>query len=170
MNSLYIITGPAGVGKSTISNIIAEKLSKSAVIEGDEIYHMVRGGYVSAWKEGNQLGIFWQNSIDLMINFLKEGYDVVFNYIVHKEDVTNIKKALEKIPELKIKFVVLMTDEKTIIKRDNLRPEDCRMGERSLVLLDSFKKQNFDKKFVLDTSKLSEGETADIIMECDFNI
>ena len=45
MSSLYIITGPAGVGKSTISRRIAESKNKSALIEGDEIYHQVVGGY-----------------------------------------------------------------------------------------------------------------------------
>ena len=50
MSDLYIITGPAGVGKSTISKKIANNKEKSALIEGDEIYHQVVGGYVSAWK------------------------------------------------------------------------------------------------------------------------
>lgn len=39
MKNLYIITGSAGVGKSTISNTIANKMKKSVLIEGDEIYH-----------------------------------------------------------------------------------------------------------------------------------
>ncbi|MBR3281612.1 MAG: (d)CMP kinase [Clostridia bacterium] len=41
MSKLYIITGPAGVGKSTISKKIAESLSKSVLIEGDDIYSQV---------------------------------------------------------------------------------------------------------------------------------
>ena len=43
MSNLYIITGPAGVGKSTISKKIVELKKKSALIEGDEIYHQVVG-------------------------------------------------------------------------------------------------------------------------------
>ena len=53
MPNLYIITGPAGVGKSTISKKIKKKKKKSALIEGDDIYHQVIGGYVQAWKEVN---------------------------------------------------------------------------------------------------------------------
>ncbi|MBR3524036.1 MAG: (d)CMP kinase [Bacilli bacterium] len=34
MKTLYLITGPAGVGKSTISNKLASLLDKSALIEG----------------------------------------------------------------------------------------------------------------------------------------
>ena len=45
MPILYIITGPAGVGKSTISKELAMSSNKSVLIEGDDIYHQVVGGY-----------------------------------------------------------------------------------------------------------------------------
>ena len=45
MANLYIITGPAGVGKSTVSKKIAESKSKSVLIEGDYIYSQVIGSY-----------------------------------------------------------------------------------------------------------------------------
>lgn len=81
MKKLYLITGPAGVGKSTISKALSLKFSKSVLIEGDDVYHMVSGGYVSPWKSGNHMELFWKNSISLIENSLKQGYDVVFNYI-----------------------------------------------------------------------------------------
>lgn len=34
MSKLYIITGPAGVGKSTTSIALAKRLKKSVLIEG----------------------------------------------------------------------------------------------------------------------------------------
>lgn len=37
MNKLYLITGPAGVGKSTISKALAERLNKSVLIEGEAL-------------------------------------------------------------------------------------------------------------------------------------
>lgn len=45
MRKLYLITGPAGVGKSTVSKAIAESLEKSVLLEGDEVYHHVVGSY-----------------------------------------------------------------------------------------------------------------------------
>ena len=41
MPTIYIITGHAGMGKSTISKKIAESLSKSVLIEGDDFYSQV---------------------------------------------------------------------------------------------------------------------------------
>ena len=97
MNKLYLITGPAGDGKSTISKLLAEKLDKSILIEGDDIYHMVISGYVSAWKPNNHLELFWKNIISLIQNGLENGYDVVFNYIINKKDYELITSLIKKI-------------------------------------------------------------------------
>ena len=161
MAKLYIITGPAGVGKSTISNEIAKLSNKSALIEGDEIYHQVVGGYVSAWLPGNHLDMFWKVSLKTIETYLNDGYDVVFNYIIGSKDLSrfDIFNDYEK------KFVVLITDEKTIMERDKLRPEDCQMKERCIILLNSFKNDDYDNKYYLDTSKLSVEESVKKIEE-----
>lgn len=153
MNKLYLITGPAGVGKSSVSKCLANKNEKCALIEGDEVYHMVYSGYVSPWKENNHLEIFWKNSISLIKNFITNGYDVVFNYIINKADFEKLKLEFKDIADMK--YVVLIADEETLIERDMQRPEDCRMGERVKIPLQKIKKQDIDKKYIIDTSNLS---------------
>ena len=164
MNKLFLITGPAGVGKSTISNKIAESLEKSVLIEGDDIYNFVIAGYVSPWKEGNHLDLFWENCISVIKNSLANGYDVVFNYILDKKQVENIRLIFEN---FEIKFICLMVDEKTIIKRDRLRPKDCQMGERSLILLKELENENFEKQYILDSSQLTVENTYKEILNND---
>lgn len=164
MPTLYIITGPAGVGKSTISQKIAETKTKSALIEGDEIYHQVVGGYTPAWKEGNHLDTFWKVCINSIRTYLENGFDVIFNYIVNPTSLEMIKKEFENHNK---KFVVLLVDEETLLSRDKERPEDSQMKDRCLVLLNNFKKHNFDSKNILDTSKLSIDETIKTIEEND---
>ena len=161
---IYLITGPAGVGKSTISRKIAESLPKAVLIEGDDIYHFVVGGYVSPWKDGNHLSLFWKNCEDLIKNSAKAGYDVVFNYVLGQEDVEKLKN---KFGKFGIKFVCLIVDEKTILKRDKLRPKDCQMRERCLVLLKEIRDEKFDEKFMLDTSNLNEHQTLQEILHND---
>lgn len=160
MSNLYIITGPAGVGKSTISKKIAESKKKSVLIEGDEIYHQVVGGYVQAWKEGNHLDTFWKICLSSIETYLEDGYDVIFNYIVNPENVELIKN---KLKNHTIKFVVLVVDEKILLLRDKERPEDCQMNERCIVLLNSFKNKKYDIKNILNTTNLSIEETINII-------
>lgn len=160
MSNIYIITGPPGVGKSTISKKIAELKNRSVVIEGDDIYHQVVGGYVQAWKEGNHLKTFWKVCINTIKTYLENGFDVVFNYIVTPENLKLIKTKFEKCT---IKFVVLLVDENTLLLRDKERPEDCQMKERCVTLLNSFKNGKYDIKNILDTTNLSIHETINII-------
>ena len=162
MSSLYLITGPAGVGKSTISKQIAQNLNKSILIEGDDIYHLVKSGYVSAWRENNHLELFWKNVICLIENGLEAGYDVVFNYIINKKDYEMLK---EKFKKYNIIFKVLIVSEEELIRRHNLREIDCRMKERCIVLLNNFKKQSFNKENIIDTTNLTIKETLNKIME-----
>ena len=160
MAKLYIITGPAGVGKSSVSKLLAERSNKSALIEGDEIYHQVVGGYAPAWKEGNHLDVFWKICAYSINTYLEAGYDVVFNYIVNQDKLAFLKEAVKN---SEMKFVVLMVDEETLMARDAQRPEDCRMNERCVELLNSFRNKGFDEEYVLDTSNLSVEDTAKII-------
>lgn len=161
MANLYIITGPAGVGKSTISKGVAESLNKSVLLDGDDFYHHVVGGYVQAWKEGNHLDIFWKVCIDTINNYLNAGYDVIFNYIIKKDKINSLKKYFNN----EFKFIVLMVDEKTILKRDSERPIDCQMKERCIVLLNEFKNENFDRENILNTDNLSIEECINEIIE-----
>lgn len=160
MSNLYIITGPAGVGKSTISKRIAESKKKSVLIDGDDIYHQVIGGYVQAWKEGNHLDVFWKVCTNTIRTYLENGYDVIFNYIVTS---TPLKQMYEEFKDYYIKFIVLLVDEKTLLLRDKERPEDCQMKERCIVLLNSFKNKNYNAQSILDITNLSVNETIDII-------
>lgn len=164
MSKLYIITGPAGVGKSTVSENLAERLEKSALIEGDDLYHMVKSGYVNPWQEANHMAVFWENATHLIENFLSAGFDVVFNYILSPTEVSALKESLST---HELHLAVLMTDESTLISRDQLREPDCRMGERSLVLLREFAKRGYEPRFVIDSSKLSIDETVALVMQGD---
>ena len=111
-NRLYIITGPAGVGKSTISLQLANNLEKSVLIEGDVIYNFFVGGRIKPWYKDAPLDLFWKNVKYLIKSYLENGYDVVFNYIVNPEKYDELKNEFK---DYKVIFKVLLTDEKTLI-------------------------------------------------------
>lgn len=164
MNKLYLITGPAGVGKSTVSKEIAKSLEKSVLLEGDQFYSHVVGSYVPAWKDGNHLDIFWKVCIDTMKNYLNDGYDVVFNYIIGKNKFVELKQIFKKFDT---KFIVLLVDEVTLLNRDAERPEDKQMKERCSVLLKSFIEYNYEEKYILRTDNISIKESIDKIINDD---
>ena len=161
MNKLYVITGPAGVGKSTVSYELGKKLDKSVVIEGDTIYNFFVGGRIKPWYPNAPLDLFWKNSIMLIKSYLENGYDVLFNYIIKNKELENLKEVFK---DYEFIFSCLLVDESTIIKRDLLRPEDCQMHERCLVLLKEFMNCNYDNKYIIDSSNLTVEETVEKIL------
>lgn len=164
MNSLYIITGPPGVGKSTISKSLANKLTKSVLLEGDDIYHHVVSSYVSPWKEGNHLDLLWKISLDNIKTYLDAGYDVVFNYIIDLDDLNKFEKISKS---YNTKFIVLLSSEETLLRRDKERPEDCRMNERCLILLKEFIDESYPNKNILYTDNISVEDITNKIIEED---
>ena len=163
-STLFIITGPAGVGKSTISKKLASVRKKSALIEGDDIYNQVVGSYVYPWLDGNHLDIFWKICFNNISTYLNNGYDVVFNYIIEPEDLDMLKNMFK---DYNFKFVVLLVDEETLLKRDKLRPIDSQMNERCIELLNGFKEYNYDEKYIIDTSKSDIDSIVNIIENND---
>lgn len=164
MAKLYVVTGPAGVGKSTISRKLAEASPKSALIEGDDLYAQIVGGYVNPWEEGNFLDTFWKLSLSSIRVYLEDGFDVVFNYIISPEQLNMIR---EEFSDHEVRFTVLLVDEETIIERDSRRSDEYQMKERCIVLLNEFKDHNYPENFILDTSHLSVDETAALVLEDD---
>ncbi len=47
--SLLVVTGPPGVGKSTVAALIADRLPRSVLVEGDAFFAFVRSGFVEPW-------------------------------------------------------------------------------------------------------------------------
>jgi len=165
MNTVYLITGSAGIGKSTISKKLASKLDNSAYIEGDLVYHMIISGYVAPWKDnGEYIDLAWKNFISLANNFVSKNIDVVIDYITFPKHLDYLKK-LDK--DINIKYVVLTAEKEEIVRRDNKRPKEYRMGGRVLELISQFEEKNIDKKFKLNTANKKFEKIVKEILESD---
>ena len=156
MNKLYIITGPAGVGKSTISKSLAVSLPKSVLIEGDTIYNFFVSDRISPWKPNAPLDLFWSNSIYLIKSYLEKGYNVIFNYIISP---TNLKRITEEIKHYEINFSLLIASPEVLIKRDKLQ-EEAGFYEYSPITIEidatNCKTVKDSTKLVLEKIKLPE--------------
>ncbi|QJD83226.1 AAA family ATPase [Cohnella herbarum] len=136
-NTVYIISGPAGVGKSTTSQRLVQQLNKSAYISGDDVSHIPVNGRGMPWLDQDTLDLTWNNISSLTKNLLDYEYNVVIDYVAFPNEVKWLSQQLRN-REVRIVYVVLMVDKETIKFRDRLRPEGEQMGERSLILLEEF--------------------------------
>ncbi|MBD3922132.1 AAA family ATPase [Paenibacillus sp. PR3] len=138
-NTVYIISGPAGVGKSTTSQTLVQEFEKSAYISGDDISHIPVKGRGLPWLDQESLDLIWNNILSLTSNLLDYGFDVVIDYVTFPSEAAWLAEKL-KHRDIKVVYVVLLVDDETIVQRDRLRPEEHQMGERSLILLHEFER------------------------------
>jgi len=154
LRNVIILSGPAGVGKSTTSKELVKKLSNSAYLSGDYISHMHINGREKPWKSDKEYSLIWNNILQLTRNFINYGSDVVIDYVVFPDDARWLSENIKELNAV-VKYVVLWVDKDTLIQRDNMRKEEHRMGERCLTLFDEFLESGLDKKHFLNTSELT---------------
>ena len=160
---VYIISGPPGVGKSSVSNELAYTFNKSAVIEGDSIYLMIRSGLVAPWEDdGYYMDLFWDNIISITNNLVDRDITVVIEYVIFEEQIKKIKEFLKK-KQMRLKYCVLLAEEQTLKERDLSREEIQRTGDLSIKSRNEFLSKNINKNNLLYTDNLDIKEIANII-------
>nr|WP_233096599.1 AAA family ATPase [Fictibacillus halophilus] len=158
------MSGPAGVGKSTTSTELVKSLPESAYLSGDDISHMHINGREKPWESEQEHDLIWNNILQLTRNFIDYGCDVVIDYIIFPKDVEWLREQLSDFG-VTIKYVVLWADKDTLVKRDALRNDEDRMGERCLILFHEFLKSDLDSKHLLHTSLLTTDDMQQVIQE-----
>lgn len=147
--TVYIISGPAGIGKSTVASELANSLEESAYIKGDDVIDMHVGGKKLPWKSEKEVDLLWDNIIALTKNFLKVG-DVVIDYVTFPSRLTWIKETLNEYDVL-INYVLLWAEDDVLKNRDLLRPPEQQMKKRSLILKREFEEEKPNERYLLDT-------------------
>ncbi|SES44880.1 AAA family ATPase [Psychrobacillus sp. OK032] len=165
MNKIYIISGPAGVGKSTTAKGLAEQFDHSAYIEGDLINHMVVGGYLPPWKSRDSLLLVWENIADLTINFVKVNKNVIIDYVAFPEEVEKLsQKIYAEVQNVEIIYVILWVDSDELLRRDALRIKENQMGVRCLELMNEFESKGIDKRFFYNITYLQPADSEEIFL------
>ncbi|MCR8645938.1 AAA family ATPase [Paenibacillus sp. N1-5-1-14] len=154
MQTVYILSGPAGVGKSTTSKALVRALKNSAYISGDYVSHMHVNGRQKPWESKFELSLIWNNILSLTQNFVSNGIDVVIDYVTFPDDAYWLRDRLKEL-NVNVVYTVLWVDPETLISRDQLRPPEHQMGKRCLILIEEFKESGLKNNHLLDTSQKS---------------
>lgn len=164
VNKVYIISGPAGVGKSTTSKELVNTFSNSAYISGEYVSHMHINGREKPWESEKENLLIWNNILSLTRNFLSYGNDVVIDFVTFPNEAKWLDENLKDL-NVELKYVILWADNQSLINRDNMRIPENRMGERCLILVNEFRESMIDERHFLDTSRDSTHDFTNVLNE-----
>jgi deoxyadenosine/deoxycytidine kinase len=117
-NSICLITGPAGAGKSSVTKALAQKFDRSAVIEVDKLRSFIVGGFVKPWPYNEevelQLSLHTKNACDIANNFLEKGFKVFIDEPIGKK---RFDQYSESFKDKKFKVFLLLPSVESLLAR-----------------------------------------------------
>ncbi|MDW3216285.1 MAG: AAA family ATPase [Ilumatobacteraceae bacterium] len=81
---LLIVSGPPGAGKSTIGRLLADRMTPSALIEGDAFFRFLRNGLIEPWRveARHQNEAIMQIQATTAAHYRTAGYETVYDGVV----------------------------------------------------------------------------------------
>lgn len=81
---VLILTGPPGVGKTTVGRILTERSERGVHLEADRFFFFVRSGFVEPWDPASaeQNQVVMGAAAEAAARYAEAGYTTVFDGIV----------------------------------------------------------------------------------------
>lgn len=151
MTELIVVTGPPGVGKSTVSRIVASTFEPSAHLRMDDFLAAVAGGRVDPWlaEAAPQNDVVGRAAVAAAMQFLAGDYTVVLEGTVFPEAFEELAAACSNL-DIPLHYVVLRADRATCLARAETRDGVRMTDEHSTRLHDRFEGLGVRERHVVD--------------------
>jgi len=126
MNTVWIINGIPGSGKTTTAKALAKRFPKAAHIEGDIIQELIVSGAISPGQEPHdeecrQINLCVQNQCLLAKSFLEAGFVPIIDYVI--VSVERLAEYQAHLPGVEVRLITLQPGTEVALARDEQRPE-----------------------------------------------
>lgn len=159
---VVLLTGPTGVGKSTVGNLIANSESAISLVEFDSVHGMFPRPLLAYWGgvDGARQRTDAEDLTMALVRHFAQDVPVVLTDVVTDEVIARYRAALHPVP---IVVVLLLCDQTDAWNRFSgrewlaLTPEDW-----SMVFDQTGDLRSAD--CVVDTTRMSAQEVADVVL------
>lgn len=169
MSDIFLISGPCGCGKTTLSNAFASSFhSPVCLIHGDDFQNWLHTPDASSAPEWTDVLRFnWRCILDVTRHALEMGVDVVIDYIV--EDELPLLRELASTYGAELHYIVLTCSPDMLCERLQKRGDDWLIG-RSLYLKEKLDSLPVNQGHLLPVTNLSTEEALSQLLQHDFRI
>ena len=140
MNQVILVTGPAGAGKTSVSEAICERFDRMMHVQVDSLRELVRAGF-RQWLDDPQADeqqlLAIQNAASIARNAITLRYAVVIDDVIFADAVERYRDALTGIG-CNVHFVLLLPELETAVARDQRRSAGVSAPDRVRPLHEDF--------------------------------
>lgn len=164
--AVMLITGIQAAGKSTVAQLVAERLPRSVHLRGDIFRRMVVGGRADMTPDASaeavrQLRLRHRLTAQVADGYFRAGFTVVVQDIVLGEHLTEMVQAIGSRPLL---VVVLAPQPAAVAEREAARDKNA-YREYSVGALDEALRRDTPRTGLwLDSTRQTASQTADEIL------
>jgi gluconate kinase len=175
MAGVWLITGIPGAGKTTAARLLAERLERAVVIEGDLLQGWIVSGNVwpgqePATESARQIHLNMRNQCLLAQSYAAAGFTPIIDYVIVSQ--ADLREYRQQLPGLAVHLVVLHPGKSVVIARESAREKSQRhkqkhgltIGEHFAHLEAPLVEQLTGIGFWIDSAALPPAATVDLIL------